>query len=80
MYVLEYLIYHLRPFGTGNSLDVIRQYKSNSTDMLKAAYAMSISNMGADDAFKKTVENIDAIMNNSSTVLNPTEVPPTTKN
>ncbi|EFO23066.2 glycoprotein-N-acetylgalactosamine 3-beta-galactosyltransferase 1 [Loa loa] len=42
MYVLEYLIYHLRPFGiTKNSLSVIE------------AYRLAVKNMGPDDVFKK---------------------------
>uniref|UniRef100_A0AC34F5C0 N-acetylgalactosaminide beta-1,3-galactosyltransferase n=1 Tax=Panagrolaimus sp. ES5 TaxID=591445 RepID=A0AC34F5C0_9BILA len=63
MYVLEYLIYHLRPFGTGSPLDSIQ--KSNSSNLLKAAYEMSISNMGPDDAFKKKVEDVDSLINSS---------------
>uniref|UniRef100_A0A914YA64 Glycoprotein-N-acetylgalactosamine 3-beta-galactosyltransferase 1 n=1 Tax=Panagrolaimus superbus TaxID=310955 RepID=A0A914YA64_9BILA len=78
MYVLEYLIYHLRPFGTGNSLDAIQKYRTNSSEMLKAAYAMSISNMGADDAFKKTLDDIDAVMNKNSTLNNTTSDAPST--
>uniref|UniRef100_A0A8R1Y0N2 Glycoprotein-N-acetylgalactosamine 3-beta-galactosyltransferase 1 n=3 Tax=Onchocerca TaxID=6281 RepID=A0A8R1Y0N2_ONCVO len=45
MYVLEYLIYHLRPFGITKKL--------NSQSM-EAAYQLAVKNMGPDDVFKKT--------------------------
>uniref|UniRef100_A0A1I8ACB7 Glycoprotein-N-acetylgalactosamine 3-beta-galactosyltransferase 1 n=1 Tax=Steinernema glaseri TaxID=37863 RepID=A0A1I8ACB7_9BILA len=46
MYVLEYLIYHLRPFGISPP-----QF---SGDAMKLAYREAVANMGADDVFKKT--------------------------
>uniref|UniRef100_A0A914Z243 Uncharacterized protein n=1 Tax=Panagrolaimus superbus TaxID=310955 RepID=A0A914Z243_9BILA len=66
MYVLEYMIYHLRPFGTGTSVDSVQRYKTNSSDLLKTAYEMSISNMGPDDVFKKKVEDAEKLMNEQS--------------
>uniref|UniRef100_A0A7E4UW09 Glycoprotein-N-acetylgalactosamine 3-beta-galactosyltransferase 1 n=1 Tax=Panagrellus redivivus TaxID=6233 RepID=A0A7E4UW09_PANRE len=62
MYVLEYLIYHLRPFGSDTSLAAIRRHKTNSTDLLKAAYALSIANMGNDDAFKKESKDLSTLL------------------
>jgi len=62
MYVLEYLIYHLRPFGADTSLDVLKRSKYSSDKLIKAAYAMSISNMGADDVFKKKLDDLDSLM------------------
>uniref|UniRef100_A0A158R5Q8 Glycoprotein-N-acetylgalactosamine 3-beta-galactosyltransferase 1 n=1 Tax=Syphacia muris TaxID=451379 RepID=A0A158R5Q8_9BILA len=52
MYVLEYLIYHLKPFGVITKLN-----QSNGKCPLEMAYNMALANMGADDSFKnKTFE------------------------
>lgn len=51
MYVLEYLIYHLRPFGVSSRLNL---ETVNDTKM-SAAYRLAVSNMGADDMFRKKV-------------------------
>uniref|UniRef100_A0A0K0DH74 Glycoprotein-N-acetylgalactosamine 3-beta-galactosyltransferase 1 n=1 Tax=Angiostrongylus cantonensis TaxID=6313 RepID=A0A0K0DH74_ANGCA len=47
MYVLEYLIYHLKPFGVDRSLRV----GSNETK-LEAAYALARLAMGPDDVYR----------------------------
>ncbi|KAK6102580.1 Fringe-like family protein [Brugia pahangi] len=44
MYVLEYLIYHLRPFGITKKMD---------SQTVAAAYHLAVENMGPDDVFKK---------------------------
>ncbi|KAL4003755.1 Glycoprotein-N-acetylgalactosamine 3-beta-galactosyltransferase 1 domain protein [Acanthocheilonema viteae] len=46
MYVLEYLVYHLRPFGITKRL--------NSQSMV-AAYHLAVNNMGPDDVFRKVL-------------------------
>uniref|UniRef100_A0A8R1IX41 Glycoprotein-N-acetylgalactosamine 3-beta-galactosyltransferase 1 n=1 Tax=Caenorhabditis japonica TaxID=281687 RepID=A0A8R1IX41_CAEJA len=46
MYVLEYLIYHLKPFGIDRSIRVPK----NDT-IIHAAYSISRSERGSDDAF-----------------------------
>uniref|UniRef100_A0AC35G8Z8 N-acetylgalactosaminide beta-1,3-galactosyltransferase n=1 Tax=Panagrolaimus sp. PS1159 TaxID=55785 RepID=A0AC35G8Z8_9BILA len=66
MYVLEYLIYHLRPFG----INSIKREKTNSSELLKAAYEMSIANMGADDVFKKGFGDDGEIIYLNSTYFN----------
>ncbi|VDK50435.1 unnamed protein product [Anisakis simplex] len=72
MYVLEYLIYHLRPFGRSRNINL----SMVPDDDLKAAYQLAVANMGADDVFKKganrgnneprndTKRSVDAVKNN----------------
>jgi len=55
MYVLEYLIYHLRPFGLGSYLASNRG--SSKTAMLREAWQSAVGNMGADDVFKKSLND-----------------------
>ncbi|KAK6045165.1 hypothetical protein COOONC_17330 [Cooperia oncophora] len=47
MYALEYLIYHLKPFGVDRSLKI----GSNET-VLQAAYASARREMGPDDVYR----------------------------
>uniref|UniRef100_A0A0M3I8G9 Glycoprotein-N-acetylgalactosamine 3-beta-galactosyltransferase 1 n=1 Tax=Ascaris lumbricoides TaxID=6252 RepID=A0A0M3I8G9_ASCLU len=54
MYVLEYLIYHLRPFGVARTVKL----SSVNDSELKAAYRLAVANMGADDVFKKSLTNL----------------------
>ena len=64
MYVLEYLIYHLRPYG----LDQPSAARlANSTLALRQAYSDAIANMGDDDVFKKNESHIDALLRVSNT-------------
>lgn len=58
MYVLEYLIYHLKPFGVDRALRLI----SPDDSEMAAAYRSAIQNMGADDVFKKSLENATIIL------------------
>jgi hypothetical protein len=51
MYVLEYLIYHLKPFGVDTSS--LEKFGPNEMPLMSKAYLMAIQNMGQDDAFKK---------------------------
>ncbi|CAI5446107.1 unnamed protein product [Caenorhabditis angaria] len=51
MYVLEYLIYHLKPFGIDRSFKIAR----NET-LLHTAYLISRSERGQDDAFRDNPE------------------------
>lgn len=61
MYVLEYLIYHLRPFGVQSSMQsLIPSY--NNSNLIKSAYESAIQNMGNDDVFKKNVSDIDKLL------------------
>lgn len=62
MYVLEYLIYHLRPYGAQSSQNLLQASTNNTKSLLKAAYEAAILNMGADDVFKKNVTDIDRLM------------------
>ncbi|CEF66519.1 Glycoprotein-N-acetylgalactosamine 3-beta-galactosyltransferase 1 [Strongyloides ratti] len=70
MYELEYLIYHLKPFGMVPSLAekfILEGYdqKINELEdkMINAAYEMSILTEGKDDAFPKTLDNLKSLMN-----------------
>ncbi|VDN55125.1 unnamed protein product [Dracunculus medinensis] len=47
MYVLEYLIYHLRPFG------ISKLGSGNMSIDMSNAYRLAVLNMGKDDVFKK---------------------------
>lgn len=60
MYVLEYLIYHLRPFGVDTSS--IERFGGKDINLMSKAYLMSIQNMGQDDAFKKTENDLLALV------------------
>ncbi|VDK29048.1 unnamed protein product [Gongylonema pulchrum] len=57
MYALEYLIYHLRPFGKllffriSSGINLL----SKSDSKLAAAYRLAVKNMGEDDVFRKRV-------------------------
>jgi len=51
MYVLEYLVYHLRPFGVDTS--TLEKFGGKDVPLLSKAYMMAIQNMGSDDVFKK---------------------------
>ena len=64
-YVLEYLIYHLRPFGRETHLlklatdgDKLKNDPATKAaanrPLLRLAYQLAIKNMGADDSFKKS--------------------------
>ncbi|KAI1729915.1 fringe-like domain-containing protein [Ditylenchus destructor] len=59
MYVLEYLIYHLRPFGVDTPFS---QTSGENKAKLEEAYAMAISNMGGDDAFKKNSTDLFSLL------------------
>lgn len=60
MYVLEYMVYHLRPFGLDHS--AITQFGPKEMPLLDKAYAMAIRNMGADDVFKKTENDLSGLL------------------
>ncbi|CAJ0578693.1 unnamed protein product, partial [Mesorhabditis spiculigera] len=51
MYVLEYLIYHLKPFGVDRPLTA-----RPGQSLLEAAYQAARSNMGADDVFRNSTK------------------------
>lgn len=71
MYVLEYLIYHLRPFGVDSS--AVAAFGPKDMSMLEKAYSMAVLNMGADDAFKKDLKDVPALIaGESPTALNDT--------
>uniref|UniRef100_A0A0K0F5J3 Glycoprotein-N-acetylgalactosamine 3-beta-galactosyltransferase 1 n=1 Tax=Strongyloides venezuelensis TaxID=75913 RepID=A0A0K0F5J3_STRVS len=71
MYELEYLIYHLKPFGVISSLaekfilegrgDKINEIEKK---MLTTAYEMSILTEGKDDFFPKTLDDLDKLISN----------------
>ncbi|TKR68653.1 hypothetical protein L596_030902 [Steinernema carpocapsae] len=63
MYVLEYLIYHLRAFGIASP--------HASGDEIKAAYEAAISNMGADDVFKKSNATPKKTSSNTTIITKP---------
>ncbi|KAH7722582.1 glycoprotein-N-acetylgalactosamine 3-beta-galactosyltransferase 1 [Aphelenchoides avenae] len=60
MYVLEYLIYHLRPFGVDSSS--VAAFGPKDMSMLEKAYSMAVLNMGADDAFKKDLKDVPTLL------------------
>lgn len=63
MYVMEYLIYHLRPFGIARTVQV----RAPEDSELMAAYRMAIENVGADDVFKKSpTDPVDLTIKDSS--------------
>lgn len=51
MYVLEYLVYHLKPFGVDTS--ALEKFGPKEMPLMSKAYLMSIQNMGQDDVFRK---------------------------
>lgn len=72
MYVIEYLVYHLRAFGVDTPLAGGAQERRVQ---LQLAYASAIRNMGADDAFRKELtadsggDAVGALFNESEAVL-----------
>uniref|UniRef100_A0AC35TJL0 N-acetylgalactosaminide beta-1,3-galactosyltransferase n=1 Tax=Rhabditophanes sp. KR3021 TaxID=114890 RepID=A0AC35TJL0_9BILA len=65
MYVLEYLIYHLKPFGIESTLSEKfilkgREHEKEliEDEMVDAAFEFSVLNMGKNDTFTKTLEDI----------------------
>ncbi|CAI4231267.1 unnamed protein product [Auanema sp. JU1783] len=52
MYALEYLIYHLKPFGVDRSLKIGR-----NESLVQAAYMSARRSMGEDDAFKSDIKS-----------------------
>lgn len=73
MYVLEYMIYHLRPFGRETHLlksvkdeeklrnDPKARSEANRP-LLRVAYQLAIKNMGADDSFKKSESDLSKLL------------------
>ncbi|KAL3105854.1 hypothetical protein niasHT_026629 [Heterodera trifolii] len=58
MYALEYLVYHLQPFG--NEIEFKDKSGKNSGGIiLRNAYKLAIQNIGADDVFKNNANPID---------------------
>ena len=56
---LEYLIYHLRPFGVDTS--ELRGIGGADMSLLSRAYLAAVRNQGADDAFKKTEKDVPSL-------------------
>uniref|UniRef100_A0A1I7RZ97 Glycoprotein-N-acetylgalactosamine 3-beta-galactosyltransferase 1 n=1 Tax=Bursaphelenchus xylophilus TaxID=6326 RepID=A0A1I7RZ97_BURXY len=64
MYVLEYLVYHLRPFGLDPT--TVQSFGPKEMPLLDKAYLMSIQSMGADDVFKKTDKDLSSLLTKTS--------------
>uniref|UniRef100_A0A914KP24 Glycoprotein-N-acetylgalactosamine 3-beta-galactosyltransferase 1 n=4 Tax=Meloidogyne incognita group TaxID=654580 RepID=A0A914KP24_MELIC len=73
MYVLEYMIYHLRPFGRETHLlKSVKDVEKLRNDpkarseanrpLLRVAYQLAIKNMGADDSFKKSESDLSKLL------------------
>ncbi|KAI6200904.1 N-acetylgalactosaminide beta-1,3-galactosyltransferase [Aphelenchoides besseyi] len=60
MYVLEYMIYHLRPFGMDSSL--VEKLGPPEMPLMNKAYLAAIQNMGADDQFKKQEKDLNSLL------------------
>jgi glycoprotein-N-acetylgalactosamine 3-beta-galactosyltransferase len=67
MHVLEYFIYHLRPFGLSAYL-VASEAVNSRLNLLRSAWQSAVSNMGTDDVFKKSLNDtlLFALLSSSS--------------
>jgi hypothetical protein len=75
---MEYLIYHLRPFGINARVTIDgSQHKGGDgalDDITLVAWRSAVRNMGADDAFQKMLNDSSSILydDNSSSATNGT--------
>ncbi|KAI6222361.1 N-acetylgalactosaminide beta-1,3-galactosyltransferase [Aphelenchoides fujianensis] len=60
MYVLEYMVYHLRPFGFDSS--VVEKIGPKDMPLMSKAYLAAIQNMGGDDVFKKKEGDLSTLL------------------
>jgi hypothetical protein len=62
MYVLEYFIYHLRPYGVDILFNTSGLTKDEYNKRLEETYIKAITNMGPDDVFKKNATDVAKLL------------------